>query len=686
MRLTKIATVFLILCTNTFAAFDPCKFNFGMAWNGNGLDYSEVDYITVWAGSDEDFNVNWTGAMLQKCKSLNKTPVIYSYIIAFTASRDLGLKDCASGTPNLCQQGANFIRDKKSRILGQYDKYINGVKNSFGTTDPVIWLMEPDYNQYCEGNQEGGVLSTETAGQLMHELVVKIKATLPNSVISMDLSPNTNQSAWFGNFQMNDFMYIHTSGGKSKAASGLVRAANPTTLKSVHDLAKKCIIADDGYSTGGASGDHDPAWDDINILKNRISDGVIALTQGNPTSDWAGTIKSLRSQVPKPICPCQSLVKPRFALTINATGTGTVLISPTGASFDSGTTVTVSANPESGETFNGWSGDLSGMSATETIVMNSDKKITAAFSSNKPMSYKLTVQTSGSGTVEVSPAGGTYPSGTSVALTAKPAAAASFINWGGALSGSANPATLVIDGNKTVIANFYGGVVAGNLVKNGDFSTNADSWGLGVYDNAKASGGQSGGKYSVTTQSAGANEWNIQLSQSGIKLDQGKSYRLSFKASGKSGATIQVNIGMSGEPYTSYSQLQTVSLAGSDSVYVINFTMNEASTTGARLEFNGGKTSGTWNIDDVVLIDPSQVSVFDWKRRTVPNTIATTPAIGPDAAVKADLYDHTGRLIRQYGGKYQDVLRTASSGKAGAYLMVVRTGSNMLVAKVISVE
>jgi hypothetical protein len=687
MRLTIFTTLLIILIQFSFAGFDPCKFNFGTSWEGSAKDYSEVDYITIWVGSDDDFNINWTGSMLQKCKSSNKTPVLYSSIIALTARRDLGLKDCNVGTPNLCQQGAQYIKDKKSRILGQYDKYIIGVKNSFGVIEPIIWLMEPDFYQYCEANQEGGALSQQAAGQLMHELVVKIKTSLPNAVISMDISPwNPNQSSWFSNFQMDDFMYINTSGGQTDATSGAIRAGSGTSWKSIHDLANKCIIADDGYATGGSSTGHDPTWDDISNLKNRISDGVIAITQANPKSDWASTITTLRPQLEKPVCPCQNLIKPRFSLTITTTGSGIVSVSPAGTSFDSGSTVTVTANPETGETFNGWSGALSGSNATETIIMGSNKSVSAAFSANKPINYALTIKTSGSGAVSVSPQGTTFPSGTSLTLTATPGTGASFIGWSGGLSGSASPATLVISGNAEVLASFYGGPVAGNLVKNGDFTTNGDSWGLGVYDAAKATGGQSSGKYKVTAQTVGAAEWNIQLSQTGIKLEQGKNYVLSFKASAQSVTTLQVNIGMSADPYTSYSQLQTVSLATHDSVYSIPFTMSASSTNDARLEFNGGKTSGTWSIDDIVLIDPSTVGVRESGRFSIHQPAIPLTLIGPNDAVTVTIYDHAGRVVRQATGRYGEVAPMVLKQKTGMYLMTVKASAKRFVKKIIFFE
>jgi len=68
----------------------------------------------------------------------------------------------------------------------------------------------------------------------------------------------------------------------------------------------------------------------------------------------------------------------------------------------------------------------------------------------------LTVTTSGSGTgtVGLSPPGGGYEEGTTVILTAVASAGSVFHHWGGDLTGLANPTTILMDDDKTVIAYF----------------------------------------------------------------------------------------------------------------------------------------------------------------------------------------------------------------------------------------
>ncbi|WP_108870178.1 fibronectin type III domain-containing protein [Aquimarina aquimarini] len=71
--------------------------------------------------------------------------------------------------------------------------------------------------------------------------------------------------------------------------------------------------------------------------------------------------------------------------------------------------------------------------------------------SQTPNTFTLTTSTTGQGNVT---GGGTYSSGASATVTATPASGWQFNGWGGALSGSTNPATVVMSSNKNVTANF----------------------------------------------------------------------------------------------------------------------------------------------------------------------------------------------------------------------------------------
>jgi hypothetical protein len=68
-----------------------------------------------------------------------------------------------------------------------------------------------------------------------------------------------------------------------------------------------------------------------------------------------------------------------YTLTIISGGNGTTDPTPGSHIYDEGTTVAVTATPNTHYTFTVWSGDASGISNPSTILMDSDKTITASF-------------------------------------------------------------------------------------------------------------------------------------------------------------------------------------------------------------------------------------------------------------------------------------------------------------------
>jgi hypothetical protein len=82
-----------------------------------------------------------------------------------------------------------------------------------------------------------------------------------------------------------------------------------------------------------------------------------------------------------------------------------------------------------------------------------------------PDKYKLTVNVTGSGSVELDPEGGVYNAGTLVTLTAIPDSGWQFASWAGDAEGSENCVEIVMDEDKTVSAVFtrLGGSTTGAL-------------------------------------------------------------------------------------------------------------------------------------------------------------------------------------------------------------------------------
>jgi hypothetical protein len=162
------------------------------------------------------------------------------------------------------------------------------------------------------------------------------------------------------------------------------------------------------------------------------------------------------------------------------TGSGSVASSPAGincgatcsASFNTGTSVTLSATPASGSTFSGWSGACSGTGAC-VVALNAAASATATFTLNPVTpppppppptgAPSITLTLAGDGVVIASDwsiycAAGqcthNYPAGTVVTLTAYPNNGTHFTGWSGACSGTALACTLTVTGPLAVSAGF----------------------------------------------------------------------------------------------------------------------------------------------------------------------------------------------------------------------------------------
>ena len=141
-----------------------------------------------------------------------------------------------------------------------------------------------------------------------------------------------------------------------------------------------------------------------------------------------------------------------YSLTVIANN-GVVVKNPNQANYNQGSTVQLTATPNSGYTFTGWSGDATGTTNPLTVTMNSNKNITAIFTLIPASTYTLNV-TAVNGTVEKNPSQATYLAGTNVQLTATPNSGYSFTGWSGDATGSENPLLVQMNSNKNITAIF----------------------------------------------------------------------------------------------------------------------------------------------------------------------------------------------------------------------------------------
>jgi hypothetical protein len=164
-----------------------------------------------------------------------------------------------------------------------------------------------------------------------------------------------------------------------------------------------------------------------------------------------------------------------FPLSVSVTGSGTVsgggLACGAGgtacsANLSAGTSVTLTAEPAPGQSFQSWGGACSGSSRTCSLTMSAARSATATFSGASGAEVALSVAVTGHGTVT---GGGiacgngknvcstNERQGSTAGLTATPAAGATFTGWGGACSGTSPTCTVELTEARRVTAAFAGG-------------------------------------------------------------------------------------------------------------------------------------------------------------------------------------------------------------------------------------
>ncbi len=142
-----------------------------------------------------------------------------------------------------------------------------------------------------------------------------------------------------------------------------------------------------------------------------------------------------------------------FTLNVEPPTNGQIIVTPAKPAYAYGERVQIRAQGAPGFGLANWTGDFLGNENPIVFEITSNATVGANF---QPLAeeIRLNISSSGSGTVSVSPDKRKFNYGEQVMLTPRPNPGFIFAGWTGDLVSSDNPALVVMNRTKTIVANF----------------------------------------------------------------------------------------------------------------------------------------------------------------------------------------------------------------------------------------
>ena len=143
-----------------------------------------------------------------------------------------------------------------------------------------------------------------------------------------------------------------------------------------------------------------------------------------------------------------------YTLTTSAGANGSIDPAAGMHSYVDGTSVTVTATPDSGYRVESWGGGCSGTATTCVLTMDANKTASVTF---ELVTYTLTTSAGANGSIDLAAGTHTYNGGAGVTVTATPDSGYRVESWGGDCSGTATTCVLTMDADRTASVTFEQG-------------------------------------------------------------------------------------------------------------------------------------------------------------------------------------------------------------------------------------
>jgi hypothetical protein len=282
------------------------------AWGGpsSGSNYSQLNFVSTWVGDETNGGLNsWSAtgtnnscgdcSLVQTVAGTSSMVVFYTYFIGFQACKMGGYCDCNTDpTPNLCSNGAQWIRDNRAQIIRAYGEYAR-VVYARSPSKPVIWWLEGDFPQYNATSQTAP-LSYAELGQLTRDITCAIKSNEPNAVVASNHAPWLADDVTTGFWgaqptDVLDLIWVQGAGDTDAFPNSGTYNATTANYAWLHNHTGLKIMAETSYQSS-SSGDRWSTTTAANI-NARIANGVIGVLVSQPPSNYQTAFTALNSSL-----------------------------------------------------------------------------------------------------------------------------------------------------------------------------------------------------------------------------------------------------------------------------------------------------------------------------------------------------------------------------------------------------
>ena len=175
-----------------------------------------------------------------------------------------------------------------------------------------------------------------------------------------------------------------------------------------------------------------------------------------------------------------------------------------------------------------------------------------------------------------------------------------------------------------------------NRLRNPGFEADLADWFTWIDGSAQAAFTVDPGAYEgsqalkVEVTQVDGTDWHVQLIQSNLALQAGKTYRLRFAARATTPTTIHGNVMRNGEPWDNLGWAQDINLDTSWQTYSYEFTATETLFGGARVSFDLGQVARTLWFDGFLLQEVDAFAGWNgWLEQRYGSTAAVRAAWAP---------------------------------------------------------